>query len=68
MAVQKEIWLSSIVGLLFAQNSFMAKAFNADEYVNQGKTVHIPQAGAPSGVKKTAPNCPQASSSAKTPI
>lgn len=68
MAVQKEIWLSSIVGLLFAQNSFMAKAFNADEYVNQGKTVHIPQAGAPPVSKKTAPNCPQPSNSAKTPI
>lgn len=58
MAVQKEIWLSSIVGLLFAQNSFMAKAFNADEYVNQGKTVHIPQAGAPSGVKKNRAELP----------
>lgn len=52
MAVQKEIWLTSIVELLFASNSFMSKAFNADEYVNQGKTVHIPQAGAPSGVSK----------------
>lgn len=58
MAVQKEIWLSSIVGLLFAQNSFMAKAFSADEYVNQGKTVHIPQAGAPSGVKKNRAELP----------
>ena len=44
MAVQKEIWLASIVELLFASNSFMSKAFNADEYVVQGKTVHIPHA------------------------
>lgn len=52
MAIQKEIWAAAIVSGLFAQNSFLSKAFNADEYVNQGKTVHIPQAGAPSGVEK----------------
>ena len=52
MAIQKEIWESSIVELLFADNSFMSKAFNANEYVNQGKVVHIPQAGAASSVTK----------------
>lgn len=52
MAVQKEIWMASIIAALFAENSFMSKAFNADEYVNAGKTVHIPQAGKPSGVQK----------------
>lgn len=52
MSVQREIWLAAIVEALFASNSFMSKAFNADEYVNQGKTVHIPQAGRPSGVVK----------------
>lgn len=52
MAVQKEIWLASVVAQLFASNSFMSKAFNADEYVIQGKTVHIPQAGRPSGVTR----------------
>lgn len=52
MAVQKEIWMATIIAALFAENSFMAKAFNADEYVNAGKTVHIPQAGKPSGVVK----------------
>ncbi len=52
MAIQKEIWQTSIVEGLFAKNSFLSKAFNADEYVNQGKIVHIPQAGAPSGVVK----------------
>lgn len=51
MAIQKEIWLPDIVEGLFADNSFMSKAFNADEFVN-GKTVHIPNAGAASGVKK----------------
>lgn len=52
MAIQKEIWMAAIVEGLFASNSFLSKAFNADQYVNQGKTVHIPQAGAPSGVEK----------------
>lgn len=52
MAIQKEIWINSIVEGLFADNSFLTKAFNADEFVNQGKTVHIPNAGAPSGVVK----------------
>lgn len=52
MAIQKEIWINSIVEGLFADNNFLAKAFNADEFVNQGKTVHIPNAGAPSKVVK----------------
>ena len=58
MAIQKEIWTAAIVENLFASNSFLSKAFNADEYVNQGKTVHIPQAGAPSGVKKNRTDLP----------
>lgn len=58
MAIQKEIWTAAIVENLFASNSFLSKAFNADEYVNQGKTVHIPQAGAPSGVKKNRTELP----------
>ena len=52
MAIQKEIWLNSIVEGLFANNSFLSKAFNADEFVNAGKVVHIPNAGAGSGVSK----------------
>ena len=43
MAIQKEIWEKSIVEGLFAPNSFLSKAFNADEYVEAGKIVHIPQ-------------------------
>ena len=45
MAIQKEIWTRAIVEGLFASNSFLSKAFNADEYVEAGKIVHIPQAG-----------------------
>lgn len=52
MAIQREIWMSSIVEGLFADNSFLSKAFNADEFVNMGKTVHIPNAGAASKSKK----------------
>ena len=51
MAVQKEIWQALIVEGLFADNSFMSKAVNDDMYVNMGKTVHIPNAGAPSKVE-----------------
>lgn len=58
MAIQKEIWMAAIVEGLFASNSFLSKAFNADQYVNQGKIVHIPQAGAPSGVKKNREELP----------
>src|SRR6056297_2189096 len=50
MAIQKEIWINSLVENLFADNQFMSKAFNADEFVNSGRTVHIPNAGSPSGV------------------
>lgn len=52
MAIQKEIWMRAIVEGLFASNSFLSKAFNADEYVEAGKIVHIPQAGAASKTKK----------------
>ena len=52
MAVQKEIWMNAIIENLFADNSFLSKAFNADEFVNGGKTVHIPNAGSPSNVVK----------------
>lgn len=58
MAVQKEIWMNSIVEGLFADNTFLSKAFNADEFVVQGKTVHIPNAGAASGVVKNRSSFP----------
>lgn len=60
MAIQKEIWETSIVEELFADNSFMSKAFNANDYVNQGKIVHIPQAGAASRVVKNRTELPAA--------
>lgn len=57
MAIQKEIWMNSIVEGLFANNTFLAKAFNADEFVTN-KTVHIPNAGVPSGVTKNRSSFP----------
>ena len=50
MALQKEIWLTSIVENLFPDNSFASKSVDDSAFVNN-KTVHIPNAGAPSGVK-----------------
>lgn len=50
MAVQKEIWQRDIIEGLFADNSFLSRAVNDGIYVNEGKRVHIPNAGAPSGV------------------
>lgn len=57
MALEKEIWIEDIVEGLFADNSFLSKAYNADQYVNN-KTVHIPNAGLPSGVKKNRSSYP----------
>lgn len=58
MAIQKEIWLGSLVENLFADNSFMSRAFNADEFVTAGSIVHIPNAGAPSSVSKNRKQLP----------
>ena len=52
MAIQREIWINTIQEGLFADNSFLTKAIPADEFVEMGKTVHIPNAGAPSKTKK----------------
>lgn len=58
MAIQKEIWAREIVNGLYADNSFASKATNDDMYVNQGKKVHIPNAGAPSQTKKNRSTAP----------
>lgn len=67
MAIQREIWLRTIVEGLFADNTFASKAMNDDAYVNQGKTVHIPNAGAPSAVTKNRSTVP-ASVSKRTDV
>ena len=46
MAIQKEIWTNHLQGSLFKDNEFLNYCFVADQYVLQGKVVHIPNAGA----------------------
>lgn len=58
MAVQVEIWEADIVGNLFADNSFLAKAYNADQYVLNGKVVHIPVAGGKRTTRKNRTETP----------
>lgn len=50
--------MNSIVEGLVADNSFLSKAFNADDFVNSGKTVHIPNAGSASSVSKNRSSFP----------
>jgi hypothetical protein len=59
MALQKEIWQSDIIGNLFKDNAFAQRAFNADQYVINGKVVHIPVAGAAAVIKKNITDFPQ---------
>lgn len=58
MALQKEIWLRDIVKALFPDDSFASKAMNDDAFVVEGKKVHVPNAGAPSGVEKNRSELP----------
>lgn len=60
MALQVEIWERDIVGNLFKNNDFAKVAFSADQYVYQGKVVHIPYAGTPSSTKKNRNSFPAA--------
>lgn len=58
MAIQKEIWTKDLVDNLFRDNPFLAFCFNADQYVLQGKVVHIPVAGAKPNVVKNRSSLP----------
>lgn len=51
MALQKQIWLNSIIEPLFADNTFAARSIDHSAFVTN-KTVHVPNGGsAPSVVK-----------------
>lgn len=50
MALQTQVWLKTLQENFFPDDSFVAKSENDSEYV-QNKTVHVPNAGKPSGVK-----------------
>ncbi len=52
MGLDPEIWKPWIVEQLFANNDFLNYCQNADEYVLQGRVVHIPNAGIGSSAKK----------------
>ena len=58
MAVEKEIWQNHIEGNLFKNNEFLNNVVNADQYVLQGKVVHIPQAGGTPSVVKNRSSLP----------
>lgn len=58
MAIQKEIWINDIVANLFKANPHLAYAVNADQFVLQGKVVHIPNAGTKPGVQKNRTELP----------
>lgn len=57
-AVQVEIWGRYIMGAIFRNNEFLNYCFKADDYVLQGKVVHIPQAGGTAGVTKNRSSLP----------
>lgn len=58
MAIQKEIWTDHIQANLFKDNEFLNYAFNADQYVLEGKVVHIPNAGATANIVKNRTSLP----------
>lgn len=58
MAIQKEIWMKDVVENLYKRNPFLAYAYNADEYVLQGKVLHIPNAGGQSNATRNRSSFP----------
>jgi hypothetical protein len=58
MAIQKEIWQNHIEEEIFKDNSFLRMSYNADEYVINGKVVHIPQSGGSGTVVKNRTSVP----------
>lgn len=52
------VWKNFLVENLFKDNQFLNLAFNADEYVQGGKIVVMPQAGAVSSVTKNRSSLP----------
>jgi len=56
--LEVEIWEKWIVEPLFPANPWMEKCRNADEYVQQGKYVIIPQAGSASAIVKNRESLP----------
>lgn len=57
MALNKQIWLADIQENFYPDDSFSSKSVDDSAWVNN-KTVHIPNAGAPSGVMKNRKDLP----------
>lgn len=58
MSVTPEIWTDFIVENLFKDNEFLLESVDESQYVLQGSVVHVPNAGAPSGVKRNRTQLP----------
>lgn len=57
MGLQKEIWLTTIVEGLWADNTFASRSTDHSGFVND-KTVHVPNAGAAPNVEKNRTSLP----------
>lgn len=57
MALNKQIWLTTIQENFFPNDSFAVKSVDDSAFVDN-KTVHVPNAGAPSGVEINRPDLP----------
>ena len=62
MAINKEIWVSSLVEGFFPNNSFATRSVDHSPYVS-GHTVHVPQAGQAPTVTKNRNSFPAAATS-----
>ncbi len=58
MAIQKEIWVSTIIENLYKTIEFLLFSTNHNEYVQSGKIVHLPNAGAKPTVVKNRTSFP----------
>lgn len=57
MALNKEIWVGTILEGFIPNNSFAAQSVDHSEYVN-GKTVHVPNAGTGAAIQKNRTSLP----------
>ena len=57
MALEKEIWINSIIGNLYAANTFASRSIDHSMWVNNRK-VHVPNAGAGPNVEKNRTTLP----------
>lgn len=57
MALNVEIWIRSIIEKFWPSNSFVVQSVDHSDYVN-GKTVHVPNAGAGATITKNRPSYP----------